>query len=135
MVAHSTKKQGDLDGGRYNGTCYRIQPVELTADLQAYLQSPEWSRQIYWDRVLYQTVNESLDWTIATLQPIFDQNLARFRSLQQLAQNHCLPGVRLPCTEPGLPPRPDHETDCILADLGCGFECLNEVVRNRSVSP
>ena len=123
----NSKTAGGYDDGAYGNTCVKIRPVEISAELQAYLDSPEWKAYIAPEEALYRAVNQSLDRTIDALGRFeFERNLKRFRHAQRVVQETCAPVVKFPCSLTGELRAPE-ETDCLHGDVGCGFDCLDKV--------
>lgn len=124
----STKSSGGYDDGRYQNRCVYIQPSAVSTEMRTYFDSPEWERISYWDRILHQAVNRSLDMTIDALgREEFEANLIKFRTAKNLVTQQCLPTMRLPCTEDGTLRKKD-ETDCLYDDMGCGFDCMDQAM-------
>ena len=113
--------------GSYDDMCRFVPSPVLTPDMQAFLHSPSWQRAIYWDRVLYQLANASLDATIARLgTQAFGQRLQQFRAVQTVVRRECGHRNVFPCTSDG---HPNHKhKDCLWIDSGCGYHCIQEVV-------
>jgi hypothetical protein len=116
--------------GGYDAQCTYIQPTNLTADMQAFLHGPKWQQMVYWDSVLYQAANRSLDLTIQHLnnnEGAFDAKLQEFLRIQALVQSQCIEGREVfPCisTTGKKNPKPD----CLWNDSGCGHTCFKQVV-------
>ena len=126
MYVTASKSSGAFDDGRYKNTCFRIEPSVISPAIGEYIQSDEWKKVIYWDRVLHLAANKALDLTITKLgKASFEQKLRLFRETQLKVKEFCAPKVVFPCNSTG-PPVPMSETDCIHGDLGCGFDCLDE---------
>ena len=70
----------------------------------------------------------SLDLTIEALgRDEFQTNLKEFRRIQQELKEKC--NIVVPCSEAGVAPIPQDETDCIIRDSACGFDCMDEYFR------
>ncbi|CAB9516924.1 expressed unknown protein [Seminavis robusta] len=130
----SAKSSGGYDaGGGFGGKCILIQKPhkESLAKVEQFMrESPEWKAHVQWDQLLYQAANQSLDRTIHAFdQDEFRTHLALFRHAQQVAQEQCLPHVRLPCSKDreAMAPLPDAKTDCLWKDSACGTACLDQV--------
>ena len=124
----SAKSSGAYDDGEFENRCVWIQKNFVSDGMKAYFASPLWQNVTYWDNVLHAAVNRSLDLTIQALGPdTFARRLAEFRRLRRLVQQECSAQVKFPCLSNGtkLPPR---ETSCLEGDMGCGFECMDQVV-------
>lgn len=123
----SSKSSGGYDDGQYKGRCTYIQPSNLTGEMREYLASDEWIGHVRGEQLLYQAANRSLDLTIDRIgKEAFQANLGRYRQAKRRVQSHCGPRTKFPCTETGQR-RAGNETDCLWSDLGCGFDCLDEV--------
>jgi hypothetical protein len=121
--------------GGYDALCNYIHPTNLTANMQAFLNGHKWQAMSYWDSVLYQAANRSLDLTIQHLNSnhsngrvgAFDTNLQEFLRIQALVQSQCIEGREVfPCisTTGKKNPKPD----CLWNDSGCGHTCIQQVV-------
>jgi len=148
----SVKNSGGYDDGGYQDTCYKIvKPEVLSEGLQSFLRNDAtWKRYIAPEVALYQAANRSLDLTIQQLQQstgLFEANLRLFRRAQGLVHDRCTTTtsmasvdnsrnstatVRLPCTQEGVL-LPQNETDCVWSDLGCGFDCIDQVATELSL--
>jgi len=133
----SAKQSGAYDDGQYHGQCYFIEPSVVTPGMQDFFDNSEYWKSIsFWDDVLYEAVNASLDKTIEeTLggrEPgsLFATQYSQFLYWKAKVDERCTGDtVVLPCSKNGT--RRD-QTDCILADLGCGFDCIDEVFRSNN---
>ena len=115
--------------GGYDALCYFIQPSTLTSDMEAYLKSPAWQKTVYWDSLLYQAANHSLDLTISSLGPTrFSQELAKFQSLQKAIHESCNGLEVFPCRSDGTK---NLQSDCLWNDSGCGRTCISEYLQNH----
>lgn len=93
----------------------------------AYFASPHWKWAVHWDEVLYHAANRSLDLTIEYLgRDAFEMRLSEFRHVKRIVDQECGTVVRFPCTRDGVR-RTDQDTDCLVSDLGCGFQCMDGV--------
>lgn len=63
----------------------------------------------------------------------FQRNLEIFRQTKKEVEEYCSGKVTYPCSSTGVR-REQEDTDCILHDSGCGFECIDEYFRQRNVS-
>ena len=118
------------DSGSHRKQCWLIHKNNiLSQQVKDYLQSSEWNDFVYWDGMLYQAANRALDMTIDQLgRDEFQQNLQQFRKVQQELGKYCSTRVVLPCNSTG-PPIPQEQTDCIVGDSGCGFDCMDDFFR------
>ncbi len=122
----SKRSEGyDGEGGR--GRCFWMVPTNLTAEMQSYLETPQWKAHVLAERALYQAARYSLDLTIERLgRDRVAQRVSLFRPAQRLAQEKCVKRTKFPCSAIGIP-RQESETDCLTLDYGCGLDCLDEV--------
>jgi len=119
--------------GSKAGTCVRQRPWSsrnnLSQAVRDHFATPEWLLINYADYLLYAAANASLDRTIEALgRERFDAHLARFRRLRRQVLEQC--GDRVTgtgCTTEGQPIQPVEE--CYLRDFGCGYQCVDEVVK------
>ena len=125
------KSSGGYDDGSHDRKCYLIQPSFVSPGMKQYFESSKWKRIIYWDQILYEAANASLDLTIEQLgRGAFNKNLALFRKAQAIAREKCLPREVFPCTFKGE--RNPHKS-CLWKDSGCGSDCLDEVATELSL--
>lgn len=134
MLFCSAKSNGSFDDGRYEDTCFQIQKSFVSPRVKKYLGSMKWKKVAFWDKVLHQAANKSLDMTIEKLgRSTFQSNLDKFRRAKQAVAEMCTSKVILPCNTTGTP-TPIEETNCIHGDLGCGFECMDEYFQHSNES-
>jgi hypothetical protein len=122
------KGHGGFDdgGGRPEGEiCTYIWPSFVSPGMKEFLDSDLWKNISYWDRVLHQAADRSLDLTIDRLgRDKVAANVALYQELQERSREACLHKTTFPCSEGG---QHSWVTDCIWRDSGCGGECLDEV--------
>ncbi|GKY97321.1 hypothetical protein MPSEU_000690500 [Mayamaea pseudoterrestris] len=124
----SAKTSGSYDGGRLIKKCMRIQITIVTPAMATFMQSDEYTSMVHWDKVLHQLANIALDLRIEQLGKLeFAENLETFRALRKRVDETCGAFVRLPCTKDGVL-RAANETDCLLHDMGCGFDCIDSLL-------
>lgn len=124
VLSVPSKLNGGYDDGEYRKTCFRILPSFVSDGVQAFLDSDEWQEYIGPEQALYNAVNRSLDRTIDALgRDVFKEHLRVYRHAMHVVEVRCR-NVRFPCSEAG---ERRSETDCIAADMGCGFDCLDQV--------
>ena len=128
-----SKRSGGYDDGAYNNKCYFIQPSNLTSEMKVYLSSDEWQKYVEPERRLFQAINHSLDLTIERLgrQQVND-NLQKFQKAQLVVQTKCLNITKFPCSSTGER-REASQVDCWTRDLGCGFDCLDQVAKELGI--
>lgn len=130
VLSVSSKLNGGHDDGQYQKKCFRIHSSFVSQGVQNFLESEEWQEYIGPEQALYNAVNRSLDRTIDALgKDVFAQKLLAYRQAMDVVALRCQQ-VRFPCTESGER-RP--ETDCISADIGCGFDCLDQVANDLNL--
>lgn len=118
-----SKVNGGYDDGQFQDRCVKIQKIDYSDHVKAFLESPEWQSYIRPEQELYRAANASLDLTIQALgAATVKKNLENFQRAQKVVQEKCRP--RLPCNDKG---ERTEETDCLQDDMGCGFDCLDKV--------
>lgn len=123
----STKTSGGYDDGQFGNKCFAIPKSNVSSTVQEFFASDEWQAYIAPERALYQAANASLDRTIDSLgRSDFERQLKKFRWAKAVVESKCAPIVKFPCSSTGERRLPN-ETDCLSADLGCGFNCLDQV--------
>jgi hypothetical protein len=128
----NAKGHGGYDDGVYNDKCFFIEPSIVSPNMSAFFKSDYWNEIIKWDRLLYKLANRSLDLTIDDLgRDIFDQNLAKFRSINQAAKDRCIPRNVFPCTATG---EHNKNKSCLWSDSGCGYKCLDEIANELGIA-
>jgi hypothetical protein len=97
--------------------------------MKDFMQNNPWfqTKCIHWDNVMHQIANRSLDLTIETRlggRARFERQLQKFQRARAIAEERCQP--KMPCTAQG---EKLHftETDCLWADSGCGYKCLDDL--------
>jgi len=127
----NAKSSGGFDDGegKQRGKCVYIVPSKASPYMKELMESDDFHEHIYWDRVLHQAANKSLDLTIDALgREKFEQKLSQFKHAQAVAHKRCIKRTIFPCSfEGGEKQIPDDKNDCLLGDAGCGYKCLDEV--------
>jgi len=128
------KSSGGYDDGRFQNRCVYIQPSFVSPGMKDFFASPAYQKAIYWDQVLYQAVNASLDQTIDRLgRTEFYRGLDRFQQAKRKVSQACtLQNVKFPCSVDGIK-RAANDTDCLLFDMGCGFDCIDRALATDRV--
>lgn len=109
-----------------------IQPSIVSPQIAQFLESPQWRHIVYHDILLHRAASRSLELTIEALGPtLFQQNLRIYQTLQRAVNDACGSQVKLPCDSNGVRRLPN-ETDCLYDDMGCGFQCIDAVVKRYS---
>lgn len=127
VIVLSSKVRGGLDDGRFENKCVRIVEWYTTPKVDTYIQS-DYPLGNY-DFFLYAVVNRSLDMTIDMIgRDRFQRELEQYRRAKTMAEDQCLDSTIFPCIVEGDPPIPDSRTSCLVADIGCGYECIRRVL-------
>ena len=129
LYLDAKRKSGFDDGGDQINDCTYIWPSFVSEGMQKYLDSEEWRKKSQWDQLLHKAVNQSLDLTIDYLgRENFEKNLKTFRCALEIGRERCSQNIKFPCLSNGTR-IPNADTDCLWKDSGCGYACLDEVVR------
>ena len=116
-----TKAKGS---GRWDDHCYFSIPSFVSSGMKEYFYSETYQKLVHWDYQLYLAANRSLDLTIKSLGPKFDENLQTFRQLREKSAEICDPLAIFPCSEAG---EKNNVTNCIYSDFSCANDCLDEL--------
>jgi hypothetical protein len=137
IVLSSKTATGDTyDDGQYQKSCAKLIPPprelsELPLPLATYIQSDEYIQDNI-DYLLYYAANESLDRTIQGLGPqIVAERAALIRELQGLANRECQSEAIFPCSDDGVLQLEASRTNCYIGDAGCGYECIDRVMKEH----
>jgi hypothetical protein len=124
ILYYSAKNEGSWDDlGVF------IQPSFVSSGMERFFASPEWKELSKGDYLMYLAANASLDRTIESLgRTEFHDKLASFRRAKQLVLTHC-PPIRSFYSAAGK----TWETDCLLADAGCGSQCFDQLEREFGI--
>jgi len=127
----AAKANGNYDDGRFQRRCVFIQPKVVSATIKGFLESEMWSNATRYDRALWKAANASLDLTIDQLgRDSFQDELTKFQKTNAVVQSYCTSRVQFPCNATG---HRFSQHDCILGDMGCGMDCLDEVVISQQL--
>ena len=86
---------------------------------------------VEWDRAFYEAANRSLDMTIDRLgREDVERKVELYRWAQSLVKQQCAAEAKLPCTPEGVKRAPS-ETNCLFADSGCAYQCLDALVADE----
>jgi len=122
----TAKGKGGYDGGA-EGKCTYIWPSFMTPGMEEFLDGAVWKHISYWDELLYEVVNRSLDLTIDRLgRDKVAANLETFLRAKDAAIEQCVGEHTFPCSTSGKAIDQNH-TDCIWKDSGCGASCLDRI--------
>lgn len=128
MLYVKAKSNGGYDDGGHNGRCTFIQKPNITPDMKQYMTTESWKKVVEWDYALYAAANRSLDMTIDLLgREAIERKVELYRWAQSLVKERCAAKALLPCTTDGIKRLPS-ETNCLFADSGCAYKCLDAIV-------
>jgi len=154
LIVLSAKQSGAYDDGRYNNTCYLIQPSgwnqqqdheheqnqskrqgklqKVYKHLDEYIASEY--RAINLDYLLYDIVNASLDRTIALLgRDNVDRTERQLRVLRKWVESQCQREAIFPCSSNGTRQVEESSKNCYWYDSGCGFACVDRVLASYNI--
>jgi hypothetical protein len=123
----SAKTQGSFTSSRSSDglRCIYIVPSFLTPGMKEFFESDYWKRYIAADVALYKAAQASLDMTIEKLgRQEFGENLSAFRIAKERAQIRCEDRTIYRCNPAGE--YVGQNSTCLMWDVGCGYECLDE---------
>jgi hypothetical protein len=122
----SAKKHGSFTAGPPSHPCVYITPSFLTSGMQHFFQSEYWQSYIRLDQLLYNAAIQSLDNTIESLgHQKVQEELVLFRKARAYAQERCQERTVYRCNSKGE--FVGSNSTCYFWDIGCGYECLNEI--------
>lgn len=134
VLYFKAKGQGGYDDGGGRGPvkqCTYIFPPFVSTTLEEYFRTDDWQDKVYWDHQVYMAANKSLDLTIQGLGEVrFQQQLLKYRTLQQKIHEYCKEKVLFPCSPSGAFVS---NTGCLYGDSGCGNDCINEYLNKNPV--
>lgn len=135
VLSMSAKVSGEYKlarSGENEGQCSKSIKGKMSKGVKQYFESKAWLAMNYADYVLYEAANCSLDLTIERIgRDRFDRALADFRRLEAKAMQLCGDHLGSGCTGDGvaLP-----ETTCYVRDFGCGYKCVDAMLRDDKIS-
>lgn len=107
--------------------CIYIVPSFITDGMKEFFASDYWKRYVEFDNLLYKAAVKSLDNTIDFLgREEFEQELTTFKKAQKVTQERCADRTIYRCNNRGEFVGAMNST-CYMWDIGCGFDCLNEM--------
>jgi hypothetical protein len=114
--------------------CVKLQPKQVSLPFKEFLYQPFMFEEVFEaDVYLYKAINKSLDATIESLgQEQVDRAVKRLIWGQKRVEERCSKTTTFPCSEEG-PPR--HSTDCLLDDVGCGYQCIDSIGMTMAEDP
>jgi hypothetical protein len=113
-------------------SCVYIVPPFLTPGMKEFFESQYWKNFTRVDQRLYDAAGQSLDNTIQALgRQKVQEELVIFRQALQYAHQRCEERTVYRCNSRG--DFVDDNSTCYLWDVGCGYECLNEISISKDV--
>ena len=112
-------------------SCRRLPKFSMTDTSKEFFNSNFWRANNYGDFLLHEAANRSLDMTIERIgRERFEIALKDFRRRLAMVHEQCtLKGrVILPCSDKGVVQNEASKLNCYFEDVGCGNECIDEVV-------
>ena len=104
--------------------CRPIPVPEVTLEMKQWFYSEEFEAFIEADVLFYKAVNKSLDATIDNLgKQRVEKAVKQLQMAQSQVEKMCQ-NVRFPCSSEG---EFQKETDCFFSNIGCGYECIDNV--------
>jgi hypothetical protein len=80
------------------------------------------------DVMVYKAINASLDLTIQELgQKKVDAAVKQLQWAQGIVKERCSQSIKFPCSSNG---EAQELNDCLIADVACGYQCLDQVGRD-----
>jgi hypothetical protein len=104
--------------------CRPIPLPEVTLEMKQWFYSEEFEAFIEADVLFYKAVNKSLDATIDNLGRQRVEKAVKHLQMAQSQVEKMCQNVRFPCSSEG---EFQKETDCFFSNIGCGYECLDNV--------
>ncbi len=133
IIVSSAKVSGGFDDGLQTGMCQKIIKSYTTEDVDEYLADKFQEDNL--DYLLHAAANKSLDKTIDFLgRDRVEKELERHIKLREQAEEFCVESIAPPCVEDNVPVNPKAKESCYYGDLGCGHECIMNVIRNGTVT-
>ena len=120
----NTKQHKPLGCRRYG------HPRPLLPAMENFLNSTEFSDLMKIDNALYNAVNKSIDSTIEHVigRDTFDQRMQEFLLAKEKVNGFCQGKIKTVCDSNGTVVPEQNQSKCYnKGDVGCGYECLNEV--------
>lgn len=112
--------------------CRAIPKPEVTLEMKEWFHSEEFEAFIEADVIFFKAVNASLDKTISELgRDLVEKTVKQLRWAQKVVEEKCQ-NIRFPCSSEG---ELQKETDCMFSNIGCGYNCLDELGETLSQDP
>jgi hypothetical protein len=122
----SAKSSGSFTTGPIDRPCIYLTPAFISKGMKAFFESTYWERYMRADQLLYKAAVKSLDNTIDSLgREIVEEEVAAFRKAQMYAHAKCDERTVYRCNTKGE--FVGKNATCYMWDIGCGYECLNEI--------
>jgi hypothetical protein len=113
--------------------CVKLISSHRTPAIEEYLESAEWRAMNYGDYLLHAAANKSLDLTIGRIgRDRFDTALKEYQRLKAKVDEGCIDRIHLPCSSTGQLQLGVSSQNCYERDLGCGFDCIDEMLLNEA---
>jgi len=124
----SSKVSGGYDSGARGG-CHKIPEKIEWPGFKEFVSSPYWKRRYRLPKSLYYAANRSLDLTIDRLgRDRFNKALAEHKQLMALINEKCADNTIFPCSD-GVLQMEKASLNCYKSDFGCGYPCIDEVMK------
>lgn len=134
-----TSSQGDRLSYVYSyrmGKCLPMRPAFYPPLLKGYLESDYFKSRAYGDSILHAAASQSLDLTIERLGvKRFQDALKEYRYWKQKEKVECASRVAFPCSSDAVPQLEKAEQNCYNRDLGCGYQCVDEMLASGETEP
>ena len=129
VMNSNAKVSGNWMRKMLKGPCRKIgESRPLLPEMQNFLDSRYWSDLIKLDNALYDAANKRLDATIDLVgRHVFDAKMEEFLKAKQRVTEYCSGKLVGQCTAEGVVTAKKERTKCYTGDMGCGFECLDEL--------
>jgi hypothetical protein len=116
----------------HEAPCIEIQKSFISEQVKEYVESDQWYAKNYGDYLLYAAANRSLDLTIKRLgRDRFEGALRKYRQAKALVDERCESKASPPCSVNGTNQYALSEQDCYSFDEGCGYPCVDALLRDE----
>lgn len=128
----SAKSSGSFTTGPEERPCIYLTPAFISAGMKEFFASEYWQEYTRVDNLLYQAAVQSLDNTIDALgREKVEAELATFRKVKTYTHDKCNDRTVYRCNAKGE--QIGQNSTCYMWDIGCGYDCMNEVSVERDV--
>lgn len=132
LLTMDSKAQGSYMFHYARNECFQIKKANTSNAVKKYLESDTWFAQNYGDYVLRAAANASLDKTINMLgRTRVKQAVDAYRRLKTLVHETCASEAIFPCSLDGKNQFEASVKNCYKKDQGCGFACIDKVVKRH----